>query len=91
MTANTVLLNVQTYNDLRDFFIGINEGKYVVINSYSGTIYYAKEKEVLKTLKNKIDKLQNKLNTLKNHNEKTIDEVKKMSLFQFLKWRNTCS
>ena len=88
MTENTVLLNVEKYNELRDFYNGINEGKFVIVDYHYSRIYYAEEKEVLETLKNKLDKLQKELNTFKNPNEKTIDDVKKMSLWQFLKWRN---
>ena len=88
MTKNTVLLNLENYNELRDFYNGINEGKFVTVDSYYSRIYYYEEKEVLETLKTKIGKLEKELKTFKKPNEKTIDDVKEMSLLQFLKWRN---
>jgi len=88
MTENTVLLNVEKYNELRDFYNGINEGKFVTIDSCYSRVYYIEEKEVLESLKNKIGRLEKELNNFKKPNEKTINDVKKMSLWQFLKWRN---
>ena len=87
MIENTVLLSVEKYNELRDFYNGINEGKFVFVDSYYSRIYYSEEKEVLETLKNMIGKLEKELKTFKKPNQKTIDDVKKMSLLQFLKWR----
>ena len=88
MTENTVLLSLARYNELRDFYNGIKEGKFMVVDSYCNNIYYLEEKEVIQSLKNDLRKLQKEYYALKRPDEKTIDDVKKMSLWQFLKWRN---
>jgi len=91
MQENTVLLNVEKYNRLRDFYIGIKEDKFVGIDSYDGSVYYPKEKHIIKTLDDRIKSLEKELIGYKHpvkSKTKTIDDVKKMSLWQFLKWRN---
>ena len=87
MKENTVLLHVEKYNQLRDFYNGIHEGKFVIINSCYDTVYYREEKDVLRKLKNRIEYLDKKLNAFKEPDKKTINDLKKMNLLQFLKWR----
>jgi len=88
MTENTVLLNVEEYNRLRDFWNGLEEGKFVSIDYYHNRVYYMKETEVLEKLKDRIAEQKKELNSYKKPNEKTVEDVKKMSLWQFVKWRN---
>lgn len=90
MEANTVLLQTEEYNRLRDFYKGIQEDKFVQIYSdhhYRYTVYYRTEKEVLKSLKDENKVLKKQLNQLKNPNEKNLEQIKNMSLWEFIKWR----
>ncbi|WP_159522919.1 hypothetical protein [Sunxiuqinia indica] len=101
MDKNTVLLSVEDYNALRDFKKEITDGN-VLVEYYSfgfgvssRTRYYTND-EVAKELHKKNDNLKNKIKDLENRikdlenpkpKETTIDEIKKMSVWQFLKWK----
>jgi hypothetical protein len=101
MDKNTVLLSVDDYNKLRDFKKKITDGKILVDYQFLGGVYrnevrYYTDDKVIeelhlrnKSLKEEIKYLQNRINDLQNPKPKetTIDEIKKMSVWQFLKWK----
>lgn len=87
MTEDTVLLSLKKYDELSIFYNGINEGKYVCVSNYFGSIHYLEEKDVIRVVKDRAEKLEKELDAYKKPNEKTLDDVKGMSLWQFLKWR----
>ena len=88
MKENTVLLKVEKYDHLRDFYKGINDGKFAYVNYRYGNIYYMEETEILESLKREINKLKESLNKYEKPEEKNINQVREMSILQFLKWRN---
>lgn len=101
MDKNTVLLSVEDYNALRDFKKKITDGNVLVeyysfgIGESSTTSYYTSDevaKELHKknyNLKQEIEEFEKKIKELENTKQKetTIDEIKKMSIWQFLKWK----
>ncbi len=88
METNTVLLPVEEYNRLRDFYNGIEDGKFVSVRWWpNGSVYYVSEKDVLINLKDQIEKLEKELKSFTDPDEKSIDDVKGMSIWQFIKWR----
>jgi len=87
MTENTVLLELKEYNKLRDFYYGIREGKYVQIDFYHDKVYYIKENDILKDLKLEIKRQSKELRLWKKPQEKSIEDIRVMSIWQFLKWR----
>ena len=94
MEKDTVLLAVEKYNELRDFKQKIEEGKTIVI--VSGWNYYNKEfittEEAVEQIA-KANKLLKKENEdLRNTNkpkEITLNDIKKMSYWEFRKWRKS--
>lgn len=89
MERNTVLLDLGEYNELRDFFEGINGDKFVIIDHYDGNIYYKKESVVLFELKADINSLKRELYSCRHPEESEEKEIdfKKMSIWQFIKWK----
>tara|TARA_R110000796_G_scaffold116035_1_gene228456 strand:- start:225 stop:515 length:291 start_codon:yes stop_codon:yes gene_type:complete len=90
MEANTVILQTKEYNRLRDFYKGIQEDKFVQVYSnyfHESEIFYRTEKEVVMRLKQRNEALKKELDKLKNPKEKNLEQVKNMSLWEFIKWR----
>jgi hypothetical protein len=105
MKKNTVILDVEKYNELRDFKKAIEDG--FIIKTYDGFSYMKMnmtESEALVEMSKRIDEL-NKINNdlwskiatlnleikeLKNpvKKELTVDDIKKMSYWEFKKWKN---
>lgn len=88
MEKDTVLLSVEQYNELRDFKKKIEEGftftistigyynmQFITIDETIGRIV-----EVNKGLQSQIEHLRKEL---------PIHEIKKMSVWQFLKWKKS--
>jgi len=91
MERNTVLLEVSEYNKLRDFYRGIEEDRFVRIECYGETIYYAEETEIMAGLKTTIERLEFKLKSYLHPvpPKVNINDVKKMSYREFRKWRKS--
>lgn len=101
MQKDTVLLDVEKYNELRDFKQKIEGGKTIVI--VSGWKYYDKKfittekaieliADANKLLQKENELLQKENKELRNANnpkEKSLSEVKKMSYWEFRKWRKS--
>lgn len=101
MEANTVILNLGDYNSLRDFKEGMEKGYTYYVEDHS--IYYGSTisyrfvstdgavkmlSEMNQNLTTRISDLQNEICNLNNpEKEVTIEQIKKMSLWEFLKWR----
>ena len=94
MEKDTVLLAVEKYNELRDFKQKIEEGKTLVI--VSGWKYYRKDfittEKALEEIAAANKLLQKENEDLRNANkpkEITLNDIKKMSYWEFRKWRNS--
>ncbi len=101
MEANTVILNLGDYNSLRDFRDEMEKGHTYYVIEYTGYCGYTNTYRFVSTdeavriisefnekLQKRISDLQIEIYDLKNpKKEITIEQIKKMSLWQFLKWR----
>ena len=94
MKKDTVLLDVEKYNELRDFKQKIEEGYTLAIASssfYYDCKFITTDKAVEEVVSaNK--ELQKQIEDLRNGNQKKelpISEIKKMAILQFLKWRKS--
>ena len=97
MDKNTVVLDLEEYKKLRDFKEAIEKGNSFVVywGSYTGYNVVTTDEAVKQLIKanNEINEQKNKLaQQLYNcqHPESkvfTIEEVKTMSIWKFLKWR----
>ena len=93
MEKNTVNLSVKDYNELRDFNEAIRESRAVHVylnwdNEFSSTLYTESE-AVDKIAKVNIE-LKAAMRKLQNPDiEKSIEEVRRMSLWTFRKWKRT--
>ena len=94
MEKDTVLLAVENYNELRDFKKKIEEGYTLTITS---SIFYYDRRFITtdKAVKELVDankELQKQIEDLRSGNQKKelpISEIKRMSIWQFLKWRKS--
>ena len=90
METNTVVLDIKEYNSLRDFRENVKEGKtfteYRHYSSGYSVVVYGKEDSV-KELMSTIESLREDVKGLKDDKYKTTDQIKRMSIFQFIKWR----
>jgi len=81
MEKNTVLLDVNIYNELRDFKQKIEEGKTISIVTsnwaYSKTFITTDEAIISIAETNK--ELGNKIEELRDNNQKKLNDLKKMS------------
>jgi hypothetical protein len=94
MQKDTVLLDIEKYNELRDFKQKIEEGKTIII--VSGWDHYTKkfittEKAVEEIAEaNKLLQKENEyLRKAEETNKVTLNEIKKMSYWEFRKWRKS--
>lgn len=94
MEKNTVLLDVEKYNELRDFKQKIEEGKTIVI--VSGWNYYNREfittEKAVEQIAEANKLLQKENEDLRNANkpkELALNDIKKMSYWEFRKWRKS--
>jgi hypothetical protein len=92
MKKNTINLSIKQYNKLRDFKNAIQNNKSVSFYyNWDGgveTIFYTKD-EAVKEVSEANKKLKLKINELINSkkNQITFEELKKMSLWQFINWK----
>ncbi len=103
MEANTVVLDLGEYNSLRDFRDEMEKGHTFYVLEYTGycgytnTYRFVSTDEAVKVISQFNEKLQKRISDLeieiydlKNPEKKeviTIEQVKKMSLWQFLMWK----
>ena len=91
METNTVILSLNDYNELRDFKDKIQ--KEYTLNtwcSYHSHQTWVSTNDALKELAETNNLLEKTIRELKYpiKKEPSISEIKKMSVWQFLKWRN---
>lgn len=98
MQKDTVLLDVHTYNELRDFKEKFTSGQ---VYRLSSGVYISSPKfvdcdealkemgDIIKQKEQKIDKIEDELYELKysNNGEPSINKLKNMSWWSLIKWR----
>jgi hypothetical protein len=91
MEKDTVLLAVEKYNELRDFKQKMEEGKTLVIIDHRWTYSkkFVTESEAVKIVVQDNEVLQKKLDELTAPKEITLNDIKKMSYWEFRKWRKS--
>jgi len=91
MEKDTVLLDVEKYNELRDFKQKIEEGKTLVI--ISGWNFYRKDfittEKALEEIAAENKLLQKENEELRKSKEIKLNDIKKMSYWEFRKWRKS--
>lgn len=98
MEKNTVLLPLDDYNKLREFKEEIENGKIlaitgtynVITNFYTESEAFSEIESLNKGLAEEVKLYSNSNGELyeqKRELKKTIDELKEMSIFEFLKWK----
>jgi hypothetical protein len=106
MEANTVVLSLPEYNNLRDFKTNLEKGNTYRYTSYQQISNYASIQinnfvttdEAVKVVTQANEVLSDRITELVTENQnlqqgivkgwdKEIDKVRKMSIWQFLKWR----
>jgi len=91
MEKDTVLLDVEKYNELRDFKQKIEEGKTLVI--ISGWNFYRKDfittEKALEEIAAENKLLQKENEELRKSKEIKLNDIKKMSYWEFHKWRKS--
>lgn len=91
MVKNSVILDIKDYNNLRDFKKGIEEGKLVTIDYYSGEIYSKTESEIVSNLM--IEMKEDNSNYRKlidihyNEYKDEIKSIKNLSLWGFIRYK----
>lgn len=88
MKTNTVLIDLETYNDLRDFKEKmVKDHSYFIVDTYNG----CRQKivtidEAVKDLISINNLLQKEINDV-DEIASELNSVKQMSVWQFMKWR----
>lgn len=87
MAKNTVILSIEEYNRLRDFETEIKSGKILTLFSgfYSSSSQFFTDSEIVKLVSEENNDLRREIDELLIQRKK----VKKMSIWQFLKWRKS--
>ena len=101
MENNTVILDLHKYNELYDFKNKIEEDYSFVVQNHSpygcnvsSTFMTTDEAienivESNSTLVKEIERLSKELNEVKKPHTEEINKIKKMSVWEFLKWRKS--
>ena len=91
MEKDTVLLNVEKYNELRDFKKEIEDGYTyrVYLGMWGSSLRFIGTDEALKEMSEMLEAKQKEIDDLKNPDKKqpSIDEIKAMSWWKFRKWK----
>jgi len=91
MEKDTVLLNVEKYNELRDFKKGIEDGYTYRVDygMWGSSFRVIGTNEALKEMSQILEAQQKEIEELKNPDKKqpSIDEIKAMSWWKFRKWK----
>lgn len=87
MAKDTVTLSIEEYNRLRDFEREIKSGKVFTLESgfYSSSSRFYTESEIVKNIIGEGNDLRRRIDDLLIQRVK----VKKMSIWEFLKWRKS--
>ena len=92
METNTVILSVEEYNKLRDFKINIEKGNTfsVLRDRFSAYDQFITTNEAVKELLKVNEEMGYKLLNpdVTRINGKTVLDVYKMSIWEFIKWKN---
>ncbi len=94
MEKGTVLLDVEKYNELRDFKQKIEEGKTLIIyygwsTNSVGFITTEKAIEEIAEANNSLKKENDDLRNASKLKGVSINDIKKMSYWEFRKWRKS--
>lgn len=105
MEKNTVILDAETYNQLRDFRTNIEKGNTAFsYNGYTSKTFITTNDAISSVIadnnslkkmndahKEEVALLWKKIDELKSPKEKeiTIEEIQKMNIFEFAKWKKT--
>jgi hypothetical protein len=91
MEKDTVLLDVEKYNELRDFKQKMEEGKTLVIidTRWDYSKKFVTESEAVKVIANDNNILRKEIEKLTVLKEITLNDIKKMSYWEFRKWRKS--
>ena len=99
MEKNTVLLSLKDYNEFRDFKRNSEDNYIPVWGACRKYYYYTKDKAIKEiavcnvNLQDEINELNDRIDELENPSPKVepsiikLRRVKKMSIWQFIKWR----
>ncbi len=94
MEKNTVLLSLEDYNELREFKEKTESGFVPVWNCCGIYCHFYTKDEAIKDiaeqnkgLKNKMLKLEVNDEIVKEECKEEIKEIRKMSIWQFMKWK----
>lgn len=88
---NTVTIDLEIYNQLRDFKKTIEENNTIRINSlnsfFQSSYNFITKDELSKEILYKNKELNEENIKLKENNRLEINKLKKMSVWEFIKWR----
>ena len=93
METNTVLLSLEDYNELRGFKEKISKGYIKDYSNFSRTYFTTKDKAIKKItdlnkeLHKEISRLEFELGNKEIAKDICITDIRKMSIWQFNKWR----
>jgi len=99
MEKNTILLDLNEYNELRDFKREIEDGNtYRVSSTFTRVSAFVSTDDaieemgnIIKITEEKLEAKEKEINELKSSKEKqlTVDEIKNMSWRKFKKWKKS--
>lgn len=96
MEINTILLNLEVYNELRDFKKEIESKNTCRVVSSGGwnNISYISTDVAIKEMSQRLDELEEENKVLRNfkyavEKHPSISEIKNMSWWQFRKWKKS--
>jgi len=85
--GNIVMLDIKDYNKLRDISLAINEDELIGLDLQYDRVYCLNKNDTLISMQAKIDDLKRELYELKTVKHPNLKDIKKMSLFEFFKWK----
>jgi len=93
MKKNTIKLSIKKYNELKDFKKKIKNGDVCQIIAYTRypVISYLNPNDAVKDIVAEYNETQKQYKILAEIHERNtleIEKIKKMGLFEFLKWKN---
>jgi hypothetical protein len=83
----TVTISVEEYNEMRDFYNGMKANKTTISGGWHNLISVVSTEEAVKIIASHNDSLQKEIVEMKN-SKLTLDKIKSMSLFEFIKWKS---
>lgn len=89
MAKDTVVIDIQKYDEFKEFEKIVKNAKFICYDMFSLEYTSLSESELVNRLSSRVESLKIEITRLKYPKEKTttVEDIKQMGLFSLIKWQ----